>query len=293
MTRGIESLQTTLAETSALHWFASVPSWRLGFFVSGLLGVVWCVAFYPWFRDEPAEKKSVSAAELRHIEQGRGELEMSHRMEAGIWGKLFSSPSLWAMALYYLCGSFAWSFFVSWMPRYMKDVHGVTFERSEWSSIWPMFCAGIACLVGGILSDALVKRTGWRRLGRAVFPVAGCLIAAAAMLSIRHVTTQRDATILMCVAAAAFDFGQAANWASIVDMGGRYAGVAMGFINMIGCMGNTIQHYIGAELFKTIGWDALFAIYASAFLLAMMMWIFINPKRPFYADPIPTPLATT
>jgi ACS family glucarate transporter-like MFS transporter len=205
-------------------------------------------------------------------------------MDAQLWNKLFSSPSLWAMALYYFCGSVGWSFYVSWMPRYMKEVHGVTFEKSEWSSAWPLLCGGIACLVGGLLSDELVRRTGWRRLGRAVFPIAGCLTAAAATLAIPQVTTYREATILMCIAAAAFDFGQGANWASIVDMGGRHAGVAMGFINMVGNCGNAAQPYVGARVFPIFGWDALFYVYAVAFLLAMMMWTVINPVRPFYEN---------
>jgi ACS family glucarate transporter-like MFS transporter len=166
----------------------------------------------------------------------------------------------------------------------MKDVHGVAFEKSEWSSAWPLVCGGVACLVGGVLSDALVKRTGWRRLGRAVFPIGGCLIAAAAMLAIPHVRSQRDATILMCVAAAAFDFGQAANWAAIVDMGGRYAGVAMGFINMVGNLGNSAQPVVGERVFNTLGWNALFVVYAVAFLLAMTMWTIIDPTRRFYDE---------
>jgi nitrate/nitrite transporter NarK len=136
-----------------------------------------------------------------------------------------------------------------------------------------------------MLSDELVRRTGWRRFGRAVFPVAGCFTAALATLAIPHVQTQRDATILMCVAAAAFDFGQAANWASIVDIGGRYAGVALGFINMVGCMGNTVQPYIGAEIFNTFGWNTLFRLYAVAFLLAMTTWAITNPTRRFYDSP--------
>jgi ACS family glucarate transporter-like MFS transporter len=168
------------------------------------------------------------------------------------------------------------------MPRYMKEVHDVTFEQSEWSSAWPLLCGGIACVVGGILSDAFVKRTGWRWFGRAVFPVTGCLIASVAMLAIPHVTTQHGATICMCVAAAAFDFGQAANWAAIVDMGGRHAGVTMGFINMVGNLGNSTQPYVGARVFNTFGWNALFGVYAVAFLLAAMMWTVINPVRCFY-----------
>jgi nitrate/nitrite transporter NarK len=246
------------------------------------VGVIWCLAFFPWFRDEPAETKSVNAAELHHIVSNRGPIESGHHFESGIWGMLFTSPSLWAIAMYYACGSFGWSFFVSWMPRYMKDAHGVSFEQSEWSSAWPLLCGGIACLVGGVLSDALVQRTGWRRLGRAVFPVTGCSIAAAAMLAIPHVNSQREAVILMCVASAAFDFGQAANWASIVDIGGRYAGIALGFINMFGQLGNTVQPWIGAEIFSTFGWNTLFGLYAAAFLIAMSMWTIINPTRSFY-----------
>jgi MFS transporter, ACS family, glucarate transporter len=282
MTRSIDSLQASISESSLLGWFATVPAWRIGFFASGLLGVVWCLAFYPWFRDDPAQKANVSPAELAHIVAGRGPIEAGHRSDAQTWANLFSSPSLWAMALYYFCGSIAWSFFVSWMPLYMKEVQHVSFENSEWSSALPLICGGIACFVGGALSDALVKRSGRRRLGRAVFPVTGCLVAAVAMLAIRNAETAQSATLLMCLAAAAFDFGQAANWASIVDIGGRNAGIAMGFINMVGCLGHAVQPYVGARVFHTFGWNALFGVYAIAFLLAMTMWAVIDPTRTFY-----------
>src|SRR5262245_24385623 len=281
LTRGIESLQAMWGDSSALQSFVATPSWRIGFFASGLVGLVWCLAFYPWFRDEPAEKPSVSSAELHLILEERGEMATEFPTD-GVWRRLFTSKSLCAMAAYYVFGSFGWSFFVSWMPRYLKDVHGVAFNESEASSAWPLVCGGIACLVGGWLSDALVLRTGWRRVGRAVFPVSGCAVAAAAMLAIPHVTTQRDATILMCLAAAAFDFGQAANWASIVDIGGRHAGIAMGLVNMVGNLGNSVQPYVGARIFHRFDWSTLFGVYAAAFLLAMLMWTVINPTRTFY-----------
>jgi MFS family permease len=284
MTRSVASLQATVDGTSPVIWFATVESWRIGFIISGALGLVWCLAFYPWFRDEPADKKTVSDVELRHIHAGRGNMESGHHANGRVWGRLASSPSLWAFALYYIFGSFGWSFFMSWMPKYMKDVHGVAFENSEWSSAWPLVCGGTACLVGGGLSDAVVKRTGWRRLGRAIFPITGCSIAAGAMLAMPYVSTEQQATVLMCVTAAAFDFGQAANWAAIVDIGGRHAGIAMGFINMVGNLGNASQPYIGALVFEAFGWNALFAVYAVAYLLAMSMWSVINPVRTFYDD---------
>ena len=119
-------------------------------------------------------------------------------------------------------------------------------------------------------------------MGRDIFPVTGCLTAAAATLAIPQVSTQRDATILMCIAAAAFDFGQGANWATLVDIGGRYAGISTGFINMVGNFGHAVQPYVGALIFPVFGWGALFGAYAVAYVIAMSMWLYINPTRTFY-----------
>ena len=98
--------------------------------------------------------------------------------------------------------------------------------------------------------------------------------------------TPLQATVLLCLASAAFDFGQAANWATIVDIGGKYAGTAAGFINMIGNLGNAFQPYIGALIFGAFGWNVLFVVYSAAFLWAASMWLFINPNQRFY-DRVP------
>jgi MFS family permease len=280
--RGIESLQSAAANTEQLRWFSDPASWRLAFIVSGAVGISWCLVFYPWFRDEPRDKDGVTPEERQLIEGGRGEMQTDGHMDSAVWTKLLTSLSLCAMAAYYIFGNFGWSFFVSWMPRYMKEVQGVPFEQSEWSSAWPLVCGGLACLAGGLFSDTVVRRTGWRRWGRAICPLSGCLVAAIAMLAIPHARSAPSATAMMCIASAAYDFGQAANWASIVDIGGRYVGIAMGLVNMLGNVGNSIQPYIGARVFHSFGWTALFSAYAIAFLLAMTMWLVIDPTRTFY-----------
>jgi MFS transporter, ACS family, glucarate transporter len=98
LTRGIDSWQAGVGDDSPWQWVASLPSWRIGFFISGVLGIVWGAAFFPWFRDDPAKKSSVGAAELQHIEAGRGHVEHGQSADAGVWRSLFTSPGLWAMA---------------------------------------------------------------------------------------------------------------------------------------------------------------------------------------------------
>jgi MFS family permease len=277
--------RSALSSIPGLEGLAGAASWRLAFWAAGILGVLWCLAFYPWFRDRPAEKASVNAAELALIEAGRGPRTEGVSMSRSAWRALFSSRSLWAIALLYVAGSFGWSFFASWMPRYLKAVHAVEFEQSEVMTGLPLFFGGISCLLGGWLSDRFVRKTGRKWLGRALFPIVGYTTAAAAMYCVRFVRTPGEAVALLCLANAGNDFGQGANWATIIDIGGSYAGAATGFINMIGNSGNSFQPVIGALIFNSLGWNALFAVYSGVYLCAAAMWLFIDPTRRFHDVP--------
>jgi MFS family permease len=290
-----QGFRRSLAAMPILRALSTAPAWRLGFLLSGLIGLVWCALFYTWFRDDPAQKKSVNQAELDLIHPPDSPAPVAQSqvsMSAEMWRRLFTCPSLWAMGILYLCGSFGWSFFVSFMPRFFDEVHHVTFEKSEWMTVGPQFFAGLSCLAGGLCSDALVRATGWRRLGRALFPIAGCSTAAVAMIGLRFVHTPRQATVLLCIAAAAYDFGQGANWASIIDLGGMYAGAAAGLINTLGNMGNVIQPATGPWVISHMGWNQLLTFFAVAYLLSASMWLFINPKRTFYDRAGPEPEAS-
>jgi MFS family permease len=262
--------------------FGAASAWRPAFWTVGLLGMVWAVAFFIWFRDDPAAVPAVNAEELHLIQGEVAEVSVKHSVPWPVWRQLFVSRSLWALAFLYLFGSFGWSFFVSWMPDYLKDVHGIEFDQSELLAGLPLFCGGIACFAGGALSDLLIRRSGRRWLGRAIFPIGGYGISALAMFALPLARSAAEASLLMCVAGAGNDFGQGANWATIVDIGGRYAGTAAGFINTVGNTGHWLQPVIGAVVIRWFGWDVLLGLYGAAFLVAGSMWLFIRPERTFY-----------
>jgi ACS family glucarate transporter-like MFS transporter len=284
MMRGFDSpgFRSTIASLPLLDRFAHTAAWRLAFVASGVMGIIWVVAFWIWFRDHPSEKRGVNAAELDLITRGAPPEVKGHGMPRVMWRALLTDRSLWAMGVYYLCGSFGWSFFASWMPRFFKEVQGVSYQRSELMSAAPLLVGGLTCLLGGVLSQRLVARTGRKRLGRALFPILGASTAAVGMFLIPMVRTPLEATLLLCVVSGAYDFGQAANWATIVDIGGKYAGSSAGMINTIGNMGNAFQPVIGALIFTAFGWNVLFVIYSLMFLVAASMWLIIDPRRTFY-----------
>src|SRR6476660_9150748 len=67
--------------------------WRLVFVCFGLLGLIWAIAWYVWFRDEPAEHPAVNAAERALIEGGRGPAPR-HDFSAGHWRTLLTSRNV-------------------------------------------------------------------------------------------------------------------------------------------------------------------------------------------------------
>lgn len=284
---GSSGFDDAVRAVPGLGWLADVAAWRLSFWASGLVGVVWVAVFYPWFRDEPAESRSVNAAELALIREGQpasAHANAGHHVDRRTWRALVSSRSIWAISILYFFVGFGFSFFITWMPKYFESVHGMRPQDTEGLATLPLLFAGFACISGGLTSDWLVRRTGRRRLTRMALAMGGYLVAAVGMFLIRGVESPRAAIVCMCVAVFAFDFGQGSNWASIVDIGGRFAGIATGFLNMVGNTAGFVQPIVAPYVFKNYGWNVLFALYALAFVLAAVMWLFIDPTKRFYDE---------
>lgn len=58
----------------------AVMPWRMVFVCFGLIGYVWVIAWFWWFRDDPAEHAAVNPAELELIRSGRID-ETPHRFD--------------------------------------------------------------------------------------------------------------------------------------------------------------------------------------------------------------------
>jgi len=282
------SVRSFLSHTPLLDHFAGASAWRMAFWVCGLVGLVWVVLFYTWFRDDPAQKRGVNAAELSHITADavvNPNAPAHAPMNAKAWRAMFSNRHLWGIALAYTCGSFGWSFFVSWMKPYLASAHHPSPTIEKWLNMLPLLVGGGTCIIGGLLSDGLLKRTGRMRLSRAVFPACGFAVAAVSMAAIPFAPSAGVAVALMCLGSFGNDIGQAGEWASVISIGGRYAGTAFGFINMVANIGgNTLQPIIGQAVFSRYGWTPLFAVYGGVFFTASVLWWFIDPSKRFYEE---------
>jgi MFS family permease len=222
---------------------APTHHWRHTFWIFGVLGVVWCVFFWSWFRDRPEQKAGVSAAELELIRSEEGAPEPAPLQVP--WLRLLGSRNLWALCLMYFCASYGWYFNITYLPGYLERHFGVV-KGAKWSGqFWtfslmagaPLLLGSLACLVGGLLTDAFIRRTGNRRWGRRLFGVVGHGVCAACYFL--AVYARNPWLFVLAIALAAFwnDLTMGSAWASCLDIGGRYSGIVAGCMNTIGNLG--------------------------------------------------------
>ncbi len=73
---------------------ASAFGWRAPFFVNAVIGMIWVLVCYLWFRNHPAEMKNISGQEKEFIENNRSFVRHEESFQ---WRQAFQSPMLWAL----------------------------------------------------------------------------------------------------------------------------------------------------------------------------------------------------
>lgn len=288
-----------------------VVHWRHVFWIFGAIGIVWCVAFWFWFRDRPEQMESVNQAERDLILAGVADEHSTERIRVP-WRKVLSNANLWILCMMYFCAAYGWYFNITYLPGYLRDYYGETGGEKFSAGYWrislmaglPLLLGSAACLLGGIMSDGFIRRTSNRKWGRRLFGVVGHGLAALcwvlAIFCDHHVWA-----FILAVSMAAFfnDLMMGAAWASCIDIGRRYAGIVAGFMNTIGNLGGAVAGVLTGVIIDWYragaatsaskemlleasrpGWHVNFAIFAGVFLTGTILWMFFDATKPVAVD---------
>lgn len=249
--------------------------YRWVFLIFGMLGVAWAVLFYYWFRDHPHEHPAVNAAELAEI----GETDKVGTGHAMPWGKLVASLTVWMLWGQYFFMSYAWYFYITWFPTYLKEQFTslTEIERALLACV-PLFFGGLGCLTSGFIAAPLEKRLGGRARSRRIIGVAGLCAAGVLML----ISTQLSMPLLsvLAVGLASFcnDLTLPSSWGACMEVGGRYTGALAGSMNMVGNAGGAIAPLAVPLILKVTdnNWTINMFVFAGAYFLGAACWGFIN-----------------
>lgn len=254
--------------------------WRPAFWVLGAIGIVWCLFFFRWFRNTPEEKPSCNQAERDLIRAGPYSLSVTapagHAMPP--WGVLLTSANLWAMCLAGAAVSFSWYFYGTWQMTFLKEVHHVPVELSEVLTGLPFLSGALGAILGGRISDRLIRSLG-RRWGRSAIGLVGFGGAGLCFLAAGMVHNVWLSVTLLCLVTFINDMAIPVIWAVSTDVGGRYAGTVSGIMNMMSGFGPLISQPLIPVLRTEFGWLTTMAILAGVWLVAALCWLRIDASE--------------
>ncbi len=277
-----------------------ILSWRSAFLLFGLLGAVWCVAFWMLIRDRPSQHAGVNDAERLLITGGRAQ-EPNQPSHADIsWGSILLRFDLWLLSVVYLLVNYGWYFNITYLPSYLKDRYGAA-DDDLLAALYkggPLWIGAIGCLAGGTLSDALGRSLGDRWKARRWIACTALVGSGVSWLAAASAPNATLFFLFASMSAFCTDLTLGATWATCQEMGKGSPGVATAVMNTIGTLGAAsagwltgwlIERGKGLPLDRLIDWREMMSLdggYASAFftyflayMLAAVGWLFIRSSN--------------
>lgn len=143
---------TLLCAPMVHEWWPSI------FYIFGSLGVVWVVVWVLIGGDSAEKHRYIGDAEKAYIAES---IPTILQVESVPWRKLCCEPAFIAVCVCHFCVNWANFFTISWLPKYLVDVVGLSLAESGHALLIPYMMPFLGVLFAGQASDALIQR-GWK-----------------------------------------------------------------------------------------------------------------------------------
>lgn len=267
-----------------IAWIATSYGWQQAFIWTGAIGFIWL--FFWWlYYDVPAKQKRLGRQELNYINSDAPEVVADAGAKIG-WLKIMRIRQTWAFILGKLLTDPAWWFYLFWIPSYFNTTYGLDLKNSAIHISTVYVVASFGSILGGYLSGYFIKR-GWpvyKARKTAMFIFALCVLP---VIFVQFTSNIWIAVMLISLGAAAHQAWSANIFTTASDMFPKRAiSSVVGIGGMAGSVGGILfplfvgwlLDYYGALGNKTTGYNIIFVICGSMYLIAWVVMHFLAPK---------------
>ena len=270
-------------------------SWELMFICFAIPGFIWAAGYYLWFRDRPEDHRSISEEELETIrgipakpadevdsaqdsESSKSASSSEEEREKTPWLALVSSPAMWCICTQQFFRAACYMFFASWFPTYLQATRGVSLSKSAVLNSIPLFTLAVGSLMGGGLSDYVLRRTGSRRLGRQGVAIVSLLVCASLCFGAYFIENPNLAVLVISLGTFCYALGSPVGYAITIDMGGKHVATVFSTMNMSGNIGAALFPVVVARFQNAFGWESVLLLFVGMFIAAAICWALLRPN---------------
>jgi MFS family permease len=264
-------------------WMMPYVGWRHTFEIFGCVGLVWSIAFFTWYRNDPRDNPNLNAAERALLADaaknatGHGDVP---------WARFTTSPQVWLICLQYFCLSYGWYFYMTWLPTYFYEARHLDLKTVAFFSIAPFFFGGMANPVSAFFSRRMVRSGMSVTQARRIMAYIGFTGAAGFLVASTRMPDPVYATVAIGLASFSNDLVMPGAWGACMDVGGKHAGSLSGAMNMWGNIGGALCPFVIGLILKWTdnNWNLTFYVSAVVYLLGIVCWKFLDPVTPLEAE---------
>ncbi|GLS44279.1 MFS transporter [Methylobacterium brachythecii] len=203
-------------------WLIHTWDWRVSFYVTGALGLVW-VLFWLLIYREPENDRSITPQQLAALREG---VETDQAPAAHVpWSSLFKYRTMWGMMIGFFCMNFVKYFFITWFPTYLVSAKGFSLGQLGTLGAIPALMSLPGSVLGGWMTDHLFHR-GFSLTASRKICLAGGMLTSSVIAFAAFTDSIALMLILFSITYAALAFTAAVIWCVPADVAPSKAHVA-------------------------------------------------------------------
>ena len=252
--------------------------WRSMFVILGVVSLGLLIFFMTRFTNTPDENPRVSKAELEFLRKERSEAaNASTTTVAPVW-HFFKNKDLLLNAIGYFSFVYVTFLLLTWTPKYLQDEFHYNLSSLWYMGMIPWIGACFTVLLGGKLSDLLLRRTGNLKVARSWLAATCLLLTTLCFILVSQAQTVWGVIALMTLANALNALPNSVYWAVVIDTApSNRVGAYSGMTHFIANTASFIAPMLTGYLTVRYGYPSMFVAAAVATALGMSTMLMVQP----------------
>jgi len=262
----------------AVAWLIETLGWRMSFFVLGIIGFVWALIWYFWFRNDPEQHKGISEDEKEYILSTRQQVAPEEVEKLSV-GLLLRSKNMWLAMGQYFASNFTFFFSLTWLFPHIKTEYNLDAVEAGFYASAPLVFGALGNYFSGFLVDRIYSSGKWS-LSRRLPAIFGFALASIGLIASIYMDTALGAVVFLSMAIFGADMTLSPSWSFCVDIGKRNSGAVSGTMNMAGNIGSFVTALAFPYLLSWFGEvEPFFFLAAGLNMIAIFIWLKTKPEK--------------
>ena len=249
-------------------YLINVTGWRGVFMITGAFGLLWVVVWLVSHRKtkEVVHKKEVTIGGETNVSVGKSLVQ------------ILKIKEVWVFILIRFLLDPIFYFYMFWIPKYLNEARGTDINQIG-DLFWiPFLALGFSNMLGGWISDAVLRKTNSLNRARKSVMGAAALLTMPVLL-VQFMPSAGWAIFLMSVAFFAHGLWITNYITSISDIfGGKITSTIIGFSGSAGAISSLVLNPVIGLIIMKYSYNPMWIYAGSMYLVAFIVFVVFIPK---------------